>query len=90
MWSRSGLPPAGTVRHRARRSGMLSYPPSRLGGWVRGPASAGPLLYHQVAGLVMVPWASLSFAGNWLLARTPWRICLVKLGRVRCSARLIT
>ncbi len=68
----------------------LVHPPSRLGGWVRGPASAGPLLCHQVGGLVMVPWASLSCSGNWLTARTPWRICLVKLGWVRCSARLIT
>ncbi len=36
----------------------------------------------------MAPFASLSFSGNWLAARAPRRICLVKLGRVRCRARL--
>jgi hypothetical protein len=69
-------------------TGILGTSPRHFGGWARGPASAGPLLCYQVAGFVIAPWASLSFSGNWLAARTPQRICLAKLGRVRCRARL--
>ena len=49
--------------------GMLDPSPSRLGGWVRGPASAGPLPCHQVAGLVMVMAGGVTVIPAYLLAR---------------------
>jgi hypothetical protein len=63
--------------HRARCT-LCMYPPSRFAGWVRGLATAGPLLFqtHQVAGLWIVPCRSVRTSGSWHVGRIGVRSCL--------------
>lgn len=42
----------------------LAHPPSRLGGWVRGPATAGPLLYHPAGLWIFRPAVSMTGDGS--------------------------
>ena len=66
------------------------YPPGRFAGRVRGPASAGPLLFpaHHLLGFRMVPCRSASVSGSWHPGRIDGRNCLKNVTSRRARLRL--